>query len=141
MYRSTCPALAAGIFLLACAPTNGRADIYRCVQDNGRISFQQTRCDMRSQPLRLDTAPSGWSALRPGERQLLEQYQRPAAPPAHHRPESRPRADANAKACWKARRQLQAVRAHLRRGYRLGEAPALRRKRDDYADYLEQFCD
>lgn len=140
MRKTFCPALAAGVLVLCLAPVRGRADVYRCVQDDGSVSFQQIPCSARSEPLQLDTRPSGWTALRPGELRLLEQTgRRPAERPARP-PVRKTGPDANAKACWKARRQLRAVREHLHRGYKLSEGAGLRRRRDDYSDYLRRVC-
>jgi hypothetical protein len=140
MRTLACLAVPAVCLAFAFSASRARAEVYRCVLDGGHISYQQMPCDAQSQPLDLKDQPSGWSPLRPGERKLLNSYlDKDAA--RRRQPADRPGKPATeSTACWKKRKQLEAVRARLHRGYKLQEGDALHRKHDDYQDYLRQFC-
>jgi hypothetical protein len=140
MRTFTCVAVTAAVLSVPFAACRVRADAYRCVLGGGHISYQQVPCNNHSKPMELKDQRSGWSPLRPGERNLLNSYRDKDAT-RRQKPASVPDKPATeAKACWKKRRQLEAVRSKLRRGYRLKEADELRGKRADYEDYLRQFC-
>lgn len=128
-------ALAAVLFPLA-----SFAAVYRCILEDGQTSYQQFPCSGDSRPLVIRDRPSGWSALRPGERALLKHYRARDAARRRRTPRVKEPGTKESKDCWKKRRQLNAVQAKLRHGYRLSEAGELRRKRDDYSDYLREFC-
>ena len=136
----SCAAVAAifpGVVLCA-NPT--LAAVYRCVGASGTVSYQQIPCSSESRPLNIRDRPSGWSALRPGERALLKSY-RDSEGERRRKPQtSAGKPSTASKACWKKRKQLDAVRNRLHRGYRLKEADELHRKRTEYEDYLRQFC-
>ena len=117
-----------------------RTDVYRCVQDDGHVSYQQTRCSFESKPMKLNSRPSGWSALRPGEKDLLNAYRRNDAARNRKSPAGSKQPAAETRECWSRRKQLEAVRAKLHRGYKLKESEALHRARDNYEDYLRRFC-
>ena len=51
-----------------------RADVYRCILDGGHVSYQQFPCGNESKPMEFKDRRSGWSALRPGELDLLNSY-------------------------------------------------------------------
>ena len=117
-----------------------RADVYRCVLKGGHVSYQQIPCSNESKPMELKDQRSGWSALRPAEQDLLKSYRNKDAA-RRRKPSGRKKKPATeTKACWRKRKQLEAVRSKLHRGYKLKEADALHRKRDNYTDYLWQFC-
>ncbi len=116
------------------------ADVYRCELADGRLSFQQIPCHSDSKPMVLDDRQSGWSALRPGEQALLNSYRKQDAG-RHRKPSgAKKKVVGESKACWNKRKQLEAVRAKRHRGYKLKESGELRRKRNNYEDYLRQFC-
>lgn len=117
-----------------------QAGIYRCEGDDGHISYQQIRCHSDAEPMRLQRRKSGWSALRPGERALLEQYHRSTAAAERKSPGEVDSTGMRSESCGKKRRQLEQVRTQLRRGYKLGESDRLHRNRDSFVDYLRQFC-
>ena len=131
-------AIASSLFLIV---ARGHAAVYRCTLPDGQISYQQTTCKYASEPLQLRPASKGWTGLRPAERALLESRRKQRLTP-RHRPSDAKKApaDKNNKACWSKRRQLEAVRDRLRRGYTLKQSAELHRKRDTYQDYLRQFC-
>ena len=134
-------AAAAAIFLgVLSFGSPALAAVYRCVRASGDVSYQQMRCSYASKPMKLEDRASGWSALRPGERALLKSY-RDRDGKRHRKPAASASKPATAaKACWKKRKQLDAVRNRLHRGYRLKEADELHRKQNEYEDYLRQFC-
>jgi hypothetical protein len=139
MRTSLCLAGIASVIAMAPVPPL-HADVYRCVTDDGHISYQQIPCNAQSAPLHLREQRNGEAGLRAGEKALLKGY-------AHRDSKRRRKANGKPKqvarpdrACWQKREQLEAVRAQLRRGYRVGKGDELRRKQDRYEDYLRQFC-
>ena len=117
-----------------------RTDVYRCVRDDGHVSYQQIRCSFEGKPLKLYSRPSGWSALRPGEKELLNAYRREDAARNRRSPGRTKQPAGETKDCWNKRKQLEAVRLKLHRGYKLKEGDSLHRERDNHEDYLRQFC-
>ena len=140
MHICTCRTIIAIIFATPFAASTARVEVYRCVQNDAHISYQQTPCHHEDKPMSLKDRRSGWSPLRPGERSLLNSYRKKDA--ARHRKPSGPQDKPvkESKSCWSKRKQLEAVRLKLHRGYKLKEGGALRRKRNNYEDYLRQFC-
>jgi hypothetical protein len=53
---------------------------------------------------------------------------------------SKSQRDRQAYQCRRKRRDLEALDAELRRGYKAARAPALHRRRQAYRDYLATFC-
>lgn len=140
MHTFPCLAAIAVAIVLPYSALLARADVYRCVMDGGHVSYQQIPCDMQSQPMELNKQPSGWSSLRPGERDLLKRYHDRDATLRRKSADSPKSPHKENKACWKKRRQLDAVRSRLHGGYKLKEGNELHRKRSDYEDYLRRFC-
>ncbi|MCG6866246.1 MAG: DUF4124 domain-containing protein [Thiogranum sp.] len=136
----TFSAISSVVLVVFISAPQAQADVYRCVSGGGHVSYQQTPCSSDSKPMHLKDRRSGWSALRPGERALLNSYRNEAA--ARRRELSaRPKRRAEeSKSCWKRRKQLEAVRSRLHRGYKLKEADELHRKQNNYEDYLRRFC-
>jgi hypothetical protein len=117
-----------------------RADVYRCVLDGGHVSYQQFPCSNESKPMELKDRRSGWSSLRPGERDLLSSYRKKDAA-RRRKPSGRLKQPGTETSnCWNKRKQLEAVRSKLNRGYKLKEGDELHRKHDIYTEYLRQFC-
>ena len=136
----SCFALAT-VFLVVPYPFSlARTDVYRCVRDDGHISYQQIRCTFDSKPMKLYSGPSGWSALRPGEKDLLNAYRRKDASRNHRSPGRTKNPVTESTDCWSKRKKLDAVRSKLHRGYKLKDGDALHRERDNYEDYLRRFC-
>ena len=131
---------ATAVFLVVpFSASRAHVDVYRCVLDGGHISYQQIPCHYKDTPMKLQDRRIGWSALRPGERGLLNSYQKEGAAlrPKASGPQQNPAKET--RSCWTRRKQLEAVRSKLRHGYKLKEGDELRRKRDNYEDYLQQF--
>jgi len=129
------------ILLATCRPSSVvYADVYRCVQDNGHISYQQIRCHWNSKPLPLNHRRSGWTALRSGERALLDSYRKKDAAQKRRQPDVNRDSDKEAKACWTRQIRLKAIKSKLRRGYTLKEGNKLRRQRSEHLSYLRRFC-
>lgn len=134
------PALAAILSVLSTLMPTARASIYRCTSEDGHISYQQIRCDSEARPMRLKDRQSGLSALRPGEKALLNHYRKKdAARHRKHRGRER-KSTKDARMCLDRKKQLEVVRAKLRHGYTLKEDATLHRKRDDAEAYLRKFC-
>jgi hypothetical protein len=120
------------------------ADIYRCQGPEGEVVFQSTGCPKaNSEPLTLRPLNVLGEGLRPGERALLIDKGSP------NRRQSRTKPGKNTKLaqrqlaerCLARRQKLAALGAKLRRGYKRAQGERLRRKRDEHAEYLRQFCD
>jgi len=116
------------------------AAVYRCVGEDGHVSYQQIRCHSKARPMALKDGQHGWSPLRPGEQALLDHYRRKDAAQRRTPYVERKKSTEASRSCWERRKQLETVRAKLRRGYTLKEDEALHRKRDNYQDYLRKFC-
>lgn len=133
-------AIVTGLLAACCCISEIRAEVYRCVGDNGHISYQQIRCHQNSKPLAINHSRTGWTGLRGGEKALLSEYQKRVA---GHRQQSRSntsQADSETKACWSRETQLDEVKAKLRRGYNIKEGDRLHQQRSEHEDYLRQFC-
>lgn len=140
MHTFTCLVITAAFLAVPFSTSGARPKAYRCVLDDGHISYQQIACHGNAKPMALKNKPSGWSALRPGERALLDSYRAKDAA-LHRKPSARQKTPAKeTSSCWNKRKQLETVSAKFRRGYKLTEGDKLRRKRDNYEDYLREFC-
>ena len=133
-------AVATVVVATCCSSPAACAEVYRCVQDNGHVSYQQIRCHQNSKPLALNYHRSGWTALRSGERALLDSYRDKDAAQKRKQPFASPEAGKDAKACWARQTRLEAIKSKLRQGYTLRESKMLRRQRSNHEDYLRQFC-
>jgi hypothetical protein len=125
-------------------PSSSSADIFRCQRASGEVVFQATRCP-EADGHRLSLRPLNvlGEPLRPGERALLVKQTRRKRGQA--RTKSRKNVDVTqrrlAERCLAKRQRLAAVGAKLRRGYKPAQGERLRRKRNEYAEYVRQFCD
>ena len=129
------------ILLATCFSSSAAcAEVYRCVQDDGHVSYQQIRCHQNSKPLALNHHRSGWTALRSGERALLDSYRDKDATQKRKQPFASLEAGKDAKACWTRQTRLEAIKSKLRQGYTLKESKLLRRQRSNHENYLRQFC-
>lgn len=140
MKKTISLAATAIIFLLSCSSSHARIKVYRCELDNGQLSYQQFPCSGEGARIELKTRKSGWSALRKGEKSMLDAYKKrdSSSRGRHVYVAKKPVTDA--RTCRNRRRQLDAIRLKLRRGYKLQESDELHRKRDDHADFLRQYC-
>jgi len=116
------------------------AAVYRCLQDDGHVSYQQVRCHQNSKPLSIRQSRTGSSGLRSGERALLGEYQKrkPGGAPKPQGENST--ADKKTESCRTRKTQLDKVKEKLRRGYNIKEGDRLHQQRSDHEDYLRQFC-
>lgn len=124
---------------------NAAEQIFRCVEPDGHVSFQSRECGGPGQSIAVDpAAKSGWTSLRPAERQLLKTYRSRDLERNKRRKKSASsqagKKDTETPVCWKKRKSLEKVAAKLRRGYKASEGEGLRRKRDNYAEYIKKFC-
>ena len=131
------------VALLVLSPSASAERVYRCIQQDGQISFQYHQCENMGQQINAEPAVnSGWTTLSDGEQALLKEY--------YARDEQRKRAlrktpakkklDKVSEACWKKQKSLETVETKLRRGYSASQGEVLRRKRDHYTEYLRKFC-
>jgi len=119
------------------------AQVYRCTDGLGAVSYQDTPCGKTQQ---LVVVPGGDKpapkvGLRKAEKAWLRELQKRSR--VKPKPVKRKTADRKSqdKTCWSKRQRLDEVRARLRRGYKASQGEALRRKRRAYEDYLFRYCD
>lgn len=133
-----------GFLFLLLAGSCHAAQVYRCPQPDGSISFQQQACAEGGTRVETGEAQAVWASLRSGERSLYDQYRKRDKAKLKHKQQiarSRKKPEtADDRTCWKKRQQLESVSARLRRGYKAAKGNELRRKRDSYEDYLRIFC-
>ncbi len=134
-------ALAAILLLVFIPALHAKEQLFRCVQANGHLSFQKTRCAGEGSSIEVAAVQGGWVSLRPGEKTLLKFYRQRDAKRRQGRrkvaKKSKPVEDAS---CWKKRKQLDAVGRKLRRGYKASQGEGLRLRRKNYTEYLKKFC-
>ena len=120
------------------------AQVYRCVQPDGSISFQQQACKNKGTRIETGEAQAVWANLRSGEQSLYDRYRKRDKAKLKHKQQiarSRKKPEtADDRSCWKKRQQLESVSAKLRRGYKASKGNELRRRRDSYEGYLRRFC-
>ena len=127
---------------LAAQPNSALSAVYRCEQADGTFVFQQSACFSGHAPLDLAPLNTLGDKLRKSEQDWLKQRvkkarRRNAASPRFDSDSTRRR---QAEKCLRKPQQLGAVKAKLRRGYKPAQGERLRRRRDDYAEYLRAFC-
>lgn len=120
----------------------GTTEVFRCITGAGDVELRQGPCDAHTQQQRLtvEDQPTGWAptiaplepSARPPTRQKKTQGTAAAAERA---------AQAQAHQCWEKRQRLEEVSARLRHGYKAKQGIDLKRKRDYYEAYLDEFCD
>lgn len=130
------------IISLFCAllPVAGAAaQVYRCNEAGEVPSFQAHPC-VGGEAVELGQPAARWEPLRPAERRLWRESRK--AERASRSPRS---ADSSGKAsertCWQRRRQLEALSAKLRRGYRAAQGERLRRRRDTLQGFIRRYCE
>lgn len=123
-----------------CSSSVACAEVYRCVQEDGHVSYQQIRCHQNSKPMALNHHRSGWTALRSGEWALLDNYREKGASLKRKQPDAIPEPGKETKACWTRRTRLDTIKSKLRHGYTLKESNKLHQQRSNYEDYLSRFC-
>jgi len=120
--------------------STAHAVVYRCVNDDGHVSYQQVRCHQNSKPLAINHSRTGWTGLRSGEQTLLGDYRKRDARKKATPQRENPKADNKTKVCLARKTRLAAVKAKLRRGYNIKESEKLHQLRNDHEGYLRQFC-
>ena len=135
-------AIAALLVIVSFPNALAAEQVFRCVQPDGSSSFQQTRCAGEGESIEVGSVQSGWTSLREGEKSLLQTYRERDAARIKQRTSKKEKKTASGEStvCWNKRKRLDAIQARLRRGYKPSQGEGLRRKRDNYAEYLEKFC-
>ena len=132
------------LFVVLLTEAAASAEVYRCTQPDGSLSFQQQACSHMGQRIETGEAQPVWAPLRSGEKALYQSYRkRDRQRLAQKRklraqPARQPAADE--RICLAKRQKLESVSAELRRGYKAGRGEKLRRRRDNYEEYLRRFC-
>ena len=138
------------LILLTLAGPPVSSAVYRCIGEQGEPLFSQRPCEHArgTRVTGLAKSPVGPTVggLRPSERAWLEQRQaqrRSISQPKRQAPKSARSGQQQARQayrCKRKRRDLEALNAELRRGYKASRAPTLHRRRQAYQDYLDAFC-
>ena len=117
--------------------------VYRCRGQDGAVEFRQWHCDQGLQAeVRVDTTPSGWVPPRAkpaSKRGGRGGKSRSASVPKDASRTARIK-QSRAKECWRRKQKLEKLEWRLRRGYKAGKGPGLRRQRQEYEDYVRRFC-
>lgn len=132
------------VLFLTVDGNGGETEIRRCLDPQGNISFQFHRCEFSGEQLKIQTVTHGWTSPRPGEKRLLAHYQAQEAQRRERvrvaRKKARMEAKTETKSCFSRRKSLERVETKLRRGYTAAEGMRLRAQREEYEEYLYQFC-
>lgn len=131
------------VMVLVLCSGESLAQVYRCTNSLGAVSYQDSPCDTEQQRVMPKLQAPVSSGLRPAEKAWLKQLQRRPKPKPARSTSGSAAGDKKRqeKACWKKQKQLDAVRAKLRRGYKPAQGESLRRKRRTYEEYLFRYCD
>lgn len=124
--------------LSASIPCRAETSIYRCTAPDGSIELRQYPCHGRDRSEQVELKPDtkGWEATPEVKRPKPKTRRRKT-----RSPEQRARAERQQQAaCEKKRKHLDEVRRKLRGGYKSGQGETLRRRRDEYDDYLRSYC-
>lgn len=119
-----------------------RSAVYRCELADGSLVFQQSACYSGDEALDMPPLNTLGDGLRKSEQRWLKK--RTAKP--RRKFVQAPGTDSAseklrvAEKCLKKEQKLNQVQAKLRRGYKPAQGEKLRRRRDDYSEYLRAFC-
>ena len=149
-------ALALGLATwLAATPSAGRAELYKCRQPDGRLTYQQTACAESDEGGALDPhmAPPASGGRQQDysiesqlewmqrERQARDEARRRQADAAH-RAATAPASQQDAAKCAKARGEVAMWQQKVRNGYRTRDEKAQNESRLAYHQALaERYCD
>jgi len=138
--RKTRLYLAALIALFATAMGATETKVFRCTSPSGAVEFRQTPCApaRKEQELTIEPGRTGWVPPKPAEK--AEKRRDKRASGKARKPTAETADPAQVRRCWKKSRQLEEVNRQLRRGYKAAQGGKLRRRRNDYEDYLDRFC-
>jgi len=117
--------------------------VYRCSGKDGVVEFRQQHCDQGHQEqVRVDTTPSGWIPPRPEPENKRKKRAAKSRSKTVRQGGSRTAElkQKQEKECWRTQKRLDKLQWRMRRGYKAGKGPGLRRQRRDYEDYLRKFC-
>ncbi len=137
--RQTCLGL---LVALTVCHNPAQSAVYRCELADGTFVFQQSACYSGHEPLEMTPLNTLGDGLRKTERKWLKSRTRRSGRSIEKTRSGdvvgKQRQDAEK--CLKKKQLLERVQAKLRRGYKPAQGDALRRQRDDYAEYLRAFC-
>jgi len=134
-----------GLFFLFLSAALPAVEVYRCVDADGGVAFQQHPCIGGGGRIEVGEVQAAWSGLRPSERTLYRHYRERDARRAEAGRRKRVQAAATGerasdRTCYGKRSALERVQARLRSGYRPEEGDRLRLRRDQLEGYLRRFC-
>jgi hypothetical protein len=116
-------------------------EVFRCTSGDGSVEFRQGPCDARAEQstLSVEDRPTGWV---PPAAPTGQSEKRPKASKETKRTASATKSsEAQARQCWEKRQKLEEVNWRLRQGYKAKQGMMLKRKREYYEEYLEEFCE
>ncbi len=117
--------------------------VYRCSGKDGSVEFRQQHCDQgRQQEVRVDTTPTGWMPPRvkpesKRDKRARKPRSKTVSKGGNRTAELKQKQE---KECWRTQKRLDKLEWKMRRGYKAGKGPGLRRQRRDHEDYLRKFC-
>jgi hypothetical protein len=128
-----------GLFCALLPVAGAAGELYRCDEAGEAPSFQAHPC-VGGEVVELGQPAAYWEPLRPAERRLWRDIRRAekASPPPRR---ARSSGKASERTCWQRRRQLEALAAKLRRGYRAAQGERLRRRRDTLQGFIRRYCE
>jgi hypothetical protein len=142
-YRRHRPTVAALSLLIAVdvATAVADTDLYRCVAPDGKVEFRQTVCagDAGQEEVRVKDRMTGWEPPKPKLEESEKDSERSSRSEGNSKKDDADR-DRQEKQCWKKRQQLDEVNWKLRHGYKPAAGVKLRRRREEYEDYIRRFC-
>ncbi len=140
------------IFLLAnLVGCSFATSIYRCTGSDGIPVFSQVACspDATVVTPSVESSPAvvpDSAGLRDSERAWLKQWEKQRRSrilrgAGVNRSKQYRQSTGSEQRCLGKRQQLARISARLRRGYKPSQGEKLRRRKGEYQDYLNAFCD
>ena len=117
--------------------------VYECRGRDGAVEYRQLPCDQGLQrEVRVDTTPSGWvpPRVKPESKRagrVGKSRSRAASGRASRTAQLKQKQE---KECWRVKQRLDKLEWRMRRGYKAGKGPGLRRQRREYEEYIRTFC-
>lgn len=128
------------LILVSTLPTYASPQLYRCIDGEGNIEFQQTHClSGKQSTLSIKVPRVGW--VPPKVTKKVEKPTKRVTSKSTNAPAKKRRAQKKRdKSCWKAQQKLEQVENKLRRGYKASEGTRLHSRQERQESYLRKFC-
>lgn len=128
------------LIVLLASPQVMAEPMYVCRSPSGVPTYQQTECTGPFQHIEVAPIATVDAGLRPSEQKRLAAISKSKPKSKRQQAQSESDVDVAAQQCLTKRQRLAQVEAHLRAGYKASMGDGLRRKRDQYEEYLNTFC-